>query len=70
MDKHKWQEVPVPDNLKDTFKRLDICNRGDCKCERLTSKFNIFQYIRDKQFYNFVPRCYGDTPLNKQGIDD
>jgi len=75
MDKqrHKWEQVEVPDNLKDTFKKKAVCTRGDCKCERLTSYHKGIaynQYTRNHQLYNEVPECYGDVPLNEQGIDD
>lgn len=67
---HKWQEVEVPDGLKDTFKRKDVCVRGECKCERLLSRRgNIYQYERAKNLFNHAPKCYGDILLNEQPID-
>ena len=69
---HRWKRVAVPENLQDTFQDMYICQRGDCKCEKLLAlrEGRIYaQYTRSKQFYNQDPGCLGDIPLNQQTID-
>ena len=70
MKKHKWEKVDLPDNLKTDFKAKHICTRGDCKCERLTGRYDsIYIYERYGQIYDTAPDCYGDIPVNDQTID-
>lgn len=68
---HKWKEVEVPEKLKDEFKQMFVCVRGECRTEKLLSKFDNYpQYERNGQLYSHAPVCYGDKLLNEQGIDE
>lgn len=70
---HKWKIVEVPERLKEAFYQKQVCTRGECKCEKLTTISRgrtYYQYCRDGQCYSNAPECFGDTPLNDQGIDD
>lgn len=76
-DQHSWKGFPLTDDLlgvgfnpKKT--KMFICQRGDCKCERLSTRhyghtFN--QYSRGMVMHSSIPNCFGDTPINQQTID-
>lgn len=70
IERHKWKEVDLPQDLKPDFKAMHICTRGDCKCKRLTSRYdNSLNYNRSGIIYTKAPECYGDVPINNQTID-
>lgn len=69
-NKHKWEEKPVPENLKDTFRKKWVCIR--CNCERLQSKYDnsYLSYSREMIHYGSTrPDCFGSVPINEQTID-
>jgi hypothetical protein len=69
-EQHKWENVELPEKLKSDFKAKYLCTKGDCKCEKLLSKFDNYpQYQRAGQMYSYAPDCYGSIPLNMQPID-
>lgn len=70
-DQHKWQLEEVEENRKDTFTRKWRCIRGDCNCIKYkTRRAATLVYQRSGQLYGEdVPICYGDTPINEQGVD-